>query len=391
MDFQPPLGQGANEAYIVHLLSQICNESTDPEIIQLLAASATIEIHPIFARERWFGVSDTEILRISPAVVLASRLLTSPQALHFWYAFIFGPRTTVVDLEGNERHCFHRVFQDQSQPLPPEEEQRVLQNLQDLAATIQMITLEDLRETCWGSCPAIEDAPASRVLSALQPTHPGRCTQIRINKRRCDALDPTSKALPQLRRQWLLLAVTLVHEVSHAISTAGLGSGTEQFYEATPTIEMGQGIEQQLFGGLLNGTENFVTVIHLCSPEVLEAYEKIKPLPQQSASPTDAMIKTVAKDEWIATLFTKPFWEKDVVASNGMAVRPPYFPCVCARCLGCIDETASVLTARQEQLLEYVNALPPEAVLGVETKDILRRLRRELNAEMTGCDGMGWE
>lgn len=88
MDSQTPESPAATESYILLLLSQICSESTDPEIIQLLAASATREIHPIFARERWAGLSDTEFLRLSPALVLASRLLASPQALHFWQAFI---------------------------------------------------------------------------------------------------------------------------------------------------------------------------------------------------------------------------------------------------------------------------------------------------------------
>ena len=383
----PSQSQNARKNSLKQLLSEICSESTSPEIVQLLATSATTGIHPMFARKRWSGVSEKDFLRMSPALVLASRLLKSPQSLHFWHPFFFGPRTEVIDLEGKERLCFHRVFQDQSQPLPLEEELRVRQKLKDAALAIENITLDDSLEVSAGSCHLLPTAPVSLVWPAVDSTHPGRCSQISINKQNCDALDPKQAGSEELRRRWLLFAKTLVHEAAHAISVSSLGSQGEQFYEACPILEMGFAIEQQLFGGRLGLSPKIVFVSQVCCPHELETYRSLgKPLSQQSVSPVDARIKTLAGDEWVASLFKDSFWEGKLMESNGMALRPPYRACFCLDCLSCIDETALVLTARQTQLLQSVRALSPKFILsmnGTRSTTVMRLLRGELRAETT--------
>lgn len=320
-----------------------------------------------------------------PSLVLASRLLKSPQSLHFWHSFFFGPRTEVIDLEGKQRLCFHRVFQDQSQPLPLEEELRVRQKLKDAALAIENITLDDSLGTIAGRCRALPTAPVSLVLPAVDSTHPGLCSRISINKQKCDALDPKQAGSEELRRRWLLFAKTLVHEAAHAIAASSLGSQGEQFYEAYPILEMGIEIEQQLFGGRLGERSQIVFVSQVCSPLVLEAYKSIgKPLSQQSVSPVDARIKTLAGHDWVASVFKDSFWEEEVVKSNGIALRPPYRACFCLDCLSCIDDTTLVLTARQKQLLDSVKSLPPlrfRADKEEIIKEIMRLQARNMGAE----------
>lgn len=70
--------------------------------------------------------------------------------------------------------------------------------------------------------------------------------------------------------------------------------------------------------------------------------------------------------------------------SNGFALRPPYRACFCLDCLGCIDDTALILTARQMQLLNSVKSLPPlpfRADKGPVKKEIMRLQARDSRAE----------
>lgn len=273
--------------------------------------------------------------------------------------------------------------------MPAEEEQKVFQNLHDVAFTLVDISLADLPDDIGGIYYPIPDIPIPHVLPVVNPTHPGRCSRIMVQKSSCDEINSAKAEPDELFRQWLLLARNLVHEISHAIAIArDYEQEDEEFYETSPTIEMGHNIEETLYGGLLTWDEEFgdrglLLVLQSTSPGVISAYEGT--LAQQAPSPEDAAIMTIAKDDCVAKLFTMSFLESDVVLSNGLALHPPYCPCICPASLECLDETADVLTARQKQLMRHVQALTPEEVLKSEDRDILRRLRREFDVDLTGC------
>lgn len=133
-----PIAPTQEELYVRSLKAQVEEPNIEGIILELLEASAlSNEIHPIFAHIRWDGVSDLDLLRIAPALVLASRLLTCCRALHFWHAVLRGPRRP-VNYGGGEIRYRVDLAHDPQSPLPAEEEETVSEALNNLAFKIRL-------------------------------------------------------------------------------------------------------------------------------------------------------------------------------------------------------------------------------------------------------------
>lgn len=160
-----------NGTSIRSLIAQITLPESPRTIIDLLYTSATsTEIHPAFSLDRWSNLSQRDYIRISPALVLATSLLTCDISLHYFYALAFAPRNIRPDNNGIRLKRFFRA--DPAAPLSKEHSSQVHQLFSNVAS---YITLQQNRLTdCTGLC-----HPTNRI----SPFVPGTKSTISIDLR----------------------------------------------------------------------------------------------------------------------------------------------------------------------------------------------------------------
>ena len=194
-------------------LSQVTSARADETLLKLLHAAAKTGLHPIVQITNFKNISDADFLCIGPALVLVSRIITSPLALQFWHAYLFGRREEVVDMKGICRYAVHREYPDQ---LPDEESERVLAAIIELSGHVVL----EFAGTpgCYGRC-----IPTGAVGDS------GRASRIQLSQDYLEIARPSASSLKLQVRNYLRLASTIAHEIAHAVSLALLGPGTRCF------------------------------------------------------------------------------------------------------------------------------------------------------------------
>lgn len=205
-------------------------------------------IHPLFAKERFAdGIDWEKGFRV--AAVLATRLLDTPQALHWVYAFLWGVNQLAELPEGVEcgddanriprkYACNKGVGQ-----LSAEDNTAARQHLIKLADNIQFAIKDFEKQGTNGLCQALTND------SMVNYTH-GYASIISISGELYrsvllrDTRDAEDAAALDFR-----LAMIMLHEVAHALGNANMGDHVvEDFFETSLVAENGFEFESRIFG-----------------------------------------------------------------------------------------------------------------------------------------------
>lgn len=318
------------------LIAQITLSEAPTEIIDLLYTSSTsTTIHPAFALDRWSNLSQRDYIRIAPALVLASRLLTCDISLHYFHALAFAPRNIRPDKNGIRLKRFFRA--DPTAPLSEKHKSQVDQLFSNITS---YITLHEKHLVgCTGQC-----RPSDRI----SPFAPGLKSTISIHQNFTKTLtrllhtpslasDPSEECLSQLHKQWTTLAVVLVHEFAHAVTFAIFGLLPESCFENDGFKEAGYAWETLLFRGSFDlvhtlsflgdddhHQEEAVVVLGWTTDQ--SHFRGARVLPPRSGLPQRpvgavAVSSWIVSDVWLAALFESGFWER--VSGGGSAALVP--------------------------------------------------------------------
>lgn len=203
-------------------------------------------IHPIFAKSQFAdNIKWTKAFRESS--VLATRLLDSPQALHFMYAFFYGKNTDTAlpeDYFTREDHTFvpfEFACNKSITQLSTEDIGAVRQHLVDAAQYIRF-------EVAFGGDPNI-DGQAERVKRSSEDDPHDSCI-IRISEKLYDhAMARRTKDTESAATIDFAVAIAMLHELAHALHIIYMGPrDVEDFFEDSLVAELGFEFESRLFG-----------------------------------------------------------------------------------------------------------------------------------------------
>lgn len=283
------------------ILHSILAPRTDSSVRRFLQASASEQTHPVFAQNRWINLSDEQYALISPALVLASRLLQSTEVTHFLASYIYAPR---IGTDGKERFLLTNSSVTGAATFT--------QQMSDVRRLLVILSNHIvLRFTTRTAAAGAEGATRGRG-QPIREGEPGHGSGIELNKRFLRALDPTLSV--ERLTNWFFLAVTLVHEAMHAFHKFHNGRAKEPFFGGESFNELGTQLEVLLFGGQLDTVrfdknlplERVMTeqgVLHIRTPHLADV----------EATGGKAYL---VKEAWLRSLFTNEFWSRELPASG---------------------------------------------------------------------------
>lgn len=229
--------------YINKVIIHNLTASAPAGIRQLLFTSSTAPIHPLFEPVAVGGLEFIEdYIRLSPALVLASRLLTSKRSLRFWHSFMYGPKT-LNEATGKQifsRQVFDTDTQKDQVELPPEEADK---------------TRKAIEEMIYWMCLKVGDLPTpilARRHESDSPPDPrlsGTKSKIVINKLILDNRGNfDEKPEAEVFQKWFQLGVAIVAEFGHALHKAFHGNDKEMHFEDQWFVDMGRAWAEWVFG-----------------------------------------------------------------------------------------------------------------------------------------------
>ena len=215
-------------------------------------------VHPLF-HEHTFVLSGRDYERILPALRLASAFLYEPQASVFWYSFVFGPQQPVPhivkDSNGEKREATEEPWSRfTALPVGPLEFRELEEFWQQMQQAIK-IRFKDMSDS--GASGWTENVRWFRSYPPGPLLLNGREARITLSRRfllilRQVATPALIESLPHRLRQYHLLAVTLLHEICHAIHIVRYKDEFEPFFEDHGQAELGFAWEQTLLNGNIN-------------------------------------------------------------------------------------------------------------------------------------------
>jgi hypothetical protein len=207
-------------------------------------------IHALFQESQFVGISDYNTVFRRPTI-LATRLLDTPQALHWGYAFIYGVNSFaarpaslhqsqhVRPLGGINNVPMQYACNKGIDQLSAEDVANVRKHFVDLADCIHF-----------------------QVTAFNSPGTQGRCTRttarsdgktynstIQLSSRLCGL--PHSNALhtpEQIATIDFYIANIILHEMAHAMNNMIMGARVEDFFESSFVVENGWELQSRLFG-----------------------------------------------------------------------------------------------------------------------------------------------
>lgn len=237
------------------------------EVLQILGALDIQEqectpgdlrrVHPLFS-ESTFLLSRTSYALILPALQLASAFLYEPQASVFWYSLVFGPQTPVPHLindgKGGKRESSEQPWSRFSAVAVGADEWQRLESFWEQMQQAVAIRFGDLSAS--GSNGQTVEMDWGRAYPPGQLLRSGREALITLSLGFLNFLrtltDPTpTESLPHRLRQNHILAITLLHELCHAIHIVQTKADVEPFFEDHRQAELGFAWEQSVLNGVL--------------------------------------------------------------------------------------------------------------------------------------------
>ena len=305
----------------------------------------TNSIHPIFRRDN-FAVDllvDYEIL--TPALQLASRLITPPTPLSFWHTIISGAtrpeKFYIYPLRQGEE--YHYEFCNHSPTLTDEQILKTEAKLIGLADRVQFeLNEEDVSETkTWVMTTERLHTDDSRAIIKI----PSRAMLEVQNAAMRFALTGDDVTYTVSAFQF---AKTIVHELAHAAYVTSYSENEYCYFPGSAVCEEGFSWENEIFSGLIDIEKRPDSEDE--SPEVFYPYITPWPNPYRVTKPliddddcigirlrhSSALLPKAKTDNsskdhyffhyidfsFLEKLFTEDFWTNDMITQGPSALHP---------------------------------------------------------------------
>ena len=214
-----------------------------------LPNNLTYPIHPIFERSRWENCSDDVYYGITHIIRLASAMLESPASVAFHYALMSDPREYLQETSqrlGVPCYRFRHTNHDEATT-------RLYFDMMMLRIAphirFRWFMKSDLgfaHLNAFGVTRRNLHSPT--FLRGAQQS--GNGSVIHINHEYIDNLSNGPKPLSQLLRYQFYMALTISHEIAHAVNNAVSVETYEPFYEDQRLTELGKAWEVEVLGGM---------------------------------------------------------------------------------------------------------------------------------------------
>ena len=194
-------------------------------------------VHPLLARDKFAKSVNYAKVFLQPAR-LASRMLTTPQAQHYFLALITKSKH-VSSLRGAAKEVRRRVWSDKD-----------IGKLEDLDRQCVDTWLRRVADTITYSVRACDNGALAEIKKIPYDSSKidlGRCIICISRKEHYDPLRGELPPTERLIRQFNL-AIALLHELAHAVSYAITAREDEDFFEDAIVAEAGFEFEARLFG-----------------------------------------------------------------------------------------------------------------------------------------------
>jgi hypothetical protein len=282
-------------------------------------ASLENAVHPLLTRDKFAKHVNYAKVFLQPAR-LATRMLATPQAEHYFLALITNSKHR-SRLRGPAKDLRHRYWSDKKiGELSSLDRQCVRTWLCEIANKITYSV-----RGCEGALAETEKLPLGSSGSAM-----GRSL---ICISRTEHYNPLHGELPPRERiiRQFNLAVALLHELAHAISYAVTGTEEEDFFEDSIVAEAGFEFEAQLFGACPSFSSSAPKVVKwfpwpsrilLAGEGDVESYD-LEDLCSNSRKLVEGAPIAKVSIGFIKNLFRGQFWQKVVAKEGPVAVLAP--------------------------------------------------------------------
>ena len=291
---------------------------------ELQDASSTLlknPIHPIFQKRNWQNSAQDLWPQLQPALRLASRFIGEDEMLGFWYHLVWG-RKEMQDVSKQFGYSLER-FSAEGPPLDTKQKQQISLWLREYGERQQSTFLGFKAGVKLGSATR---TPAKNIIVELQWEF--------LELLRDHASGQKVLSETQLLTVNFLIAVTLIHELGHAVHLSVSRSKYEPYYSDHALAEVGHAWACWIFGGAITRMWMPTTTETDC---VYGFWVTTPPSPWQEAPrstgsrPPPPVLGDLAKrvtcwvlaTEYIQRVQTEKFWEKDVKAHGVRALRVP--------------------------------------------------------------------
>jgi len=281
-------------------------------------------VHPLFRRKKFRTKNGKAMIKakdydkvVRRPAVLASRLLDSPQALHFFYVTYFGKNLEMPCCNDHERCVSDKGINDLS--------------LDDIKATRErLLLLVDRVQFEFADTKG--NLGETRPLEQL-PGERGCRSYIRLSTRLYSAAQNKDRGTIRNAQTDSIIAMTLLHELAHAAMNDVMGNYVEDCFEESFVAEAGFELESRLFGLILaanpsyEGNETFW--YHWQTSWLLDVgYDR----PDICCDRSKLGKRTLYRDldsEFVLKLFDNRFWNGDYAKRGGVALLPPPVVNIC--------------------------------------------------------------
>ncbi|SMQ46703.1 unnamed protein product [Zymoseptoria tritici ST99CH_3D7] len=306
------------------VLAQITSSSTHPAITNIIRKAADADILPVLKFDRWVGLSPQDFLRILPALRLASQIMRSPRGLQFFYARARGNTEVTFDDRDINQLRFYRDDRTPNAHLPPDHAAIAHTYLNDLVMAVTL-AFEPRPDETEGDC-----EPLSH--DRIHWSQPGIRSKVVMNEKNLHRLDLMQTLGPAVLKQWVIMATTLCHELSHAFNMAFEGQEDhEMFFEDDTFCELGHAFEKFVIGGQVlvergPAGEAMMVMREWSSSHMSKVYAAggtYVPTVSRASEP-DPLDMTVVQDSWTERLFNdERFWDETLVRDGGQSLQIP--------------------------------------------------------------------
>lgn len=277
----------------------------------------TNTVHPLLARDKFAKSVNYAKVLLQPAR-LATRMLATPQAEHYFLALITNSKH-VSAYRGTAKDLRHRFWSDKD-----------IGKLEDLDRQCVDTWLRKVADAITYSVRACDNGALAEIKKIPYDgtkTDLGRCVICISRKEHYDPLrgdlSPTERTIRQFN-----LVIALLHELAHAVSYAITARQDEDFFEDAIVAEAGFEFEARLFGACPSYSSNAPKLVRwfpwpsrilLAGDGEVDSYDLAdlcsSPNKLQDGGPISRVSVRFMKD-----LFQEQFWEKMMEGTTGAAV-----------------------------------------------------------------------
>lgn len=264
-------------------------------------------VHPLLARDKFAKSVNYAKVFLQPAR-LATRMLATPQAQHYFLALITKSKH-VSSLRGTAKDLRHRFWSDKD-----------IGKLEDLDRRCVDTWLRRIAEAITYSVRTCDNgalAEIKKIPYDPSKTDLGHCIICISRKEHYDPLRGELSATERTIRQFNL-AIALLHELAHAVSYAVTARQDEDFFEDGIVAEAGFEFEARLFGACPSYSANAPMLVRwfpwpsrilLAGDGEVDSYDLAdlcsRPSKLEHGGPMSRVSVRFMKD-----LFQERFWEK---------------------------------------------------------------------------------